>query len=145
MPGWRPVAACAAALIFTAGSGSAQPKPALMGSSALSWEDIMAKNPGGKRWQIFQAPTVTLEELEMHVTEVPGGQASHAPHRHYDEEIIIIRQGTFEVFSDGKLTKVGPGGVIFHASQTLHGLKNIGDGPGNYHVIRWKSKGSPPH
>jgi XRE family transcriptional regulator, regulator of sulfur utilization len=128
-------------LVLQASSGASQtaPKAAVQGSLVLSWEEILARNPGGRRWQLVQAPTASLDELEMHVTEVAAGKASHAPHRHADEEIIIIKQGTFDVLADGKTYRGGPGTVIFHATQTLHGLTNVSDGPGVYHVIRWRS------
>ena len=141
------VTVCSCLLLLLAGGGAAQPaaqptpKPPIQGSLALSWEDIKSRYPVGHRWQLLQAPTATLDELEMHVTEVAAGTASHEPHRHADEEIIVIKQGTFDVFSDGKITRVGPGGLVFHATNTLHNLKNVGDGPGIYHVIRWRGLG----
>jgi mannose-6-phosphate isomerase-like protein (cupin superfamily) len=149
MPRIGAVLFCSFLLLLRAGGGAAQPappptpKPPLQGSLTLSWEDIQSRNPGGHRWQLLQAPTATLDELEMHVTEVAAGKASHEPHRHADEEIIVIKQGTFDVFQDGRITRVGPGGLVFHATNSLHNLKNVGEGPGVYHVIRWTSPRPP--
>jgi hypothetical protein len=30
---------------------------------------------------------------------------------------------------------------VFQASNQLHGIRNIGNGPATYHVIQWQSPG----
>jgi XRE family transcriptional regulator, regulator of sulfur utilization len=112
-----------------------------MGSIAVTWEEIMAKGTGGRAHPVFQAPTATLDELEMHVTILPPHTASHPPHQHPDEEIIVIREGTLDAMVNGTTRRVGPGSVIFEASNQPHGLTNVGDTPASYHVIRWSSPG----
>jgi quercetin dioxygenase-like cupin family protein len=118
----------------------------LMVSRAVSFEEIMAREPKGANAgrSIFQAPTATLDELEMHLSTLPPGKSPHPPHRHADEEVVIIREGTVEVFLDGVTKRVGPGSVIFQASNKLHGLTNVGDVPAVYHVIKWNSPGMKP-
>jgi uncharacterized cupin superfamily protein len=90
--------------------------------------------------QLCKAPTATLEQLEIHITTLNPGQASHPPHRHPNEELIILREGECETLSDGKWIKVGPGSVVFNASNSLHAFRNIGTVPASYHVINWSSK-----
>ena len=118
--------------------------PAVMGSRAVSWEEIQAM-PAGKgitqARQVFKDPTATLDELELHVSTLPPGQAPHPPHKHPDEEIVIIKEGTVEAMVGGKTQRVGPGSVIFQASDQMHGMRNVGDVPAVYHVIRWNSPG----
>jgi quercetin dioxygenase-like cupin family protein len=77
----------------------------------------------------------------MHVTTLKPGIASHEPHRHPNEEIVVIREGTVEVLIDGTWKRVGPGSVVFNASNSLHGLRNVGTTPAVYHVINWTSPG----
>lgn len=111
-------------------------------STTVTWEEIQAKPaPNGRTRSLFRSPTATLDELEIHVTTLPPGQASHAPHTHPEEEVIIIKEGTVEVFQAGATRKVGPGAVLFMAAQEPHAVKNIGDTPATYHVMQWFSPG----
>ena len=118
-----------------------------MSSTVVDWTALTATTTAvGAVRQVFKAPTATLTELECHVTTLNPGLSSHAPHRHPNEEIIIVQQGMVEVFSEGTKTRVGPGSVIFHASNHLHGLTNVGETPATYHVINWRSTVTPePH
>jgi quercetin dioxygenase-like cupin family protein len=123
-------------------SSAAPSEPPVLSSTAVTWEEIQAKGPAESRArQVFKNPTATLDELELHVTTLPPGQDSHPPHKHPDEELIIIKQGTLEAFVNGETRRVGPGSVIFQAANQLHGIRNVGDTPAVYHVIRWNSPG----
>jgi XRE family transcriptional regulator, regulator of sulfur utilization len=115
----------------------ADPKP--QGSFVLPWEELQARPVNGKSRSIVRSPTATLDELESHVTVLPAGEASHAPHRHPQEEVIIVREGTVEFFQNGVTTRVGPGGFAFMASMDEHNAKNVGDTPATYFVINWKT------
>jgi quercetin dioxygenase-like cupin family protein len=70
------------------------------------------------------------------------GQTSHAPHQHRNEELVILASGKLEATSNGKTKVLGPGSIIFNASNQLHGVRNVGDGPATYHVINWASPGT---
>jgi quercetin dioxygenase-like cupin family protein len=121
--------------------GAQQSPPALLGSRTFDWDAMVKKDVAyGSTRAFFRAPTVTLAELEMHVTTLNPGQTSHAPHQHVNEELIIIKEGTIETLSLGVWKKVGPGSVIFNGSNDLHGVRNIGSTPATYHVVNWKSK-----
>jgi XRE family transcriptional regulator, regulator of sulfur utilization len=112
----------------------------LMGSRAVDWNAVQVSQDGTKSVrQFFKAPTATLAELEVHVTTLPAGELSHAPHKHPNEELVIVKEGTVEVLVDGRLQRVGPGSVIFNASNQLHSLRNVGNSAATYHVINWKS------
>lgn len=97
----------------------------------------------GARSQVFRAPTARLDELEMHITTLNPGEAPHAPHRHVDEEMIILKDGSVDSTLNGETRRVTPGGVIFQASDELHGIRNPGPGPATYYVIKWTVHGSP--
>lgn len=110
----------------------------IMGPTVFEWEDMKpVKTATGEVRSLCKAPTATVDQLEMHVTTLNVGQSPHPPHRHVNEELIIMREGECETLSDGKWVKVGPGSVVFNASNSLHGLRNVGTTPATYHVINW--------
>jgi quercetin dioxygenase-like cupin family protein len=126
------------------GVAAMQPKPEVLRSQVFDWKDMVAKpNATGEVRTVIRAPTVTLDELEIHITTLKPGLASHAPHQHPNEEMLIVREGTVEALVDGQLKRVGPGSIIFQASNQLHNIKNVGDVPATYHVINWKSPLTP--
>jgi quercetin dioxygenase-like cupin family protein len=112
----------------------------VMQSTVFDWNAIAVKQTDvGSVRQFFRSPKITLDELECHVTTLNPGLQSHPPHKHVNEELVIIREGTVEVLSNGEWKKAGPGSVVFNASNQLHALKNVGSTPAVYHVINWKS------
>jgi XRE family transcriptional regulator, regulator of sulfur utilization len=135
------VAAIAVACTACVASVASQGKP-LIGASVYDWNTIPVKKTNvGEVRSFFRGPTATLDELEVHVTTLNPGEASHPPHRHQNEELVIIKEGTVEALVDGEWKRVGVGSVIFNASNHLHGLRNVGAGPATYHVINWTSPG----
>ena len=113
-------------------------------SKAYDWQALeVITTKTGERRNLFDSPTKTLANIECHVTTLNAGVQSHAAHQHPDEELIIIKEGIVEVLVNGELKRVGPGSVIFQATNTLHSLKNAGDTKASYHVIRWVSSATP--
>lgn len=120
----------------------AQTGAKVMGSTVFDWKTIEVKPTKiGSTRKFFQAPTATLDELECHVTTLNPGESPHAPHKHPDEELIIIKEGTVEVLNDGKLKQLGTGSVIFQAANQLHSIRNTGQIAATYHVVKWNSPG----
>lgn len=128
-----------AILATTCAIGFAQsnPKP-MLHSLALAWTDLKTEQTkAGERRQVFDAPTPTLSNLECHITTLNPGEAPHAAHRHADEEMMLIKEGTVEARFENHTNIVGPGGVIFAASNELHGLRNIGTNRATYFVVKF--------
>ena len=118
------------------GAGT-DPSP-VMGPTVFHWDDSkFVNNEHGSVRSLCKSPTATVDQLEMHITRLDPGQSPHPPHRHVNEELIILREGQVETLSDGKWVKAAPGDVIFNASNSLHGLRNISSAPAVYHVINW--------
>ncbi|PWT96138.1 MAG: cupin domain-containing protein [Blastocatellia bacterium] len=138
----RDLVVASVAIVLTLSVVAVHSQTSVMGSSVFEWTSIAAKPTDvGEVRQFFRSPTATLDELECHVTTLKPGMQSHPPHKHANEELVIIREGTVEVLSNGEWKRVGPGSVIFNASNQLHALRNVGTGPATYHVINWTSPG----
>ena len=116
--------------------------PAVMGSTIFDWNQLpVKKSAKGESRKVMRAPTATLDELECHITTLNPGEMAHPAHQHPDEELIIVKEGTVESLVNGELKQVGPGSVIFQAANQMHSIRNVGDRPATYHVIKWNSPG----
>ncbi len=136
------VALFAAAL--TASAFAIADQGPVLGSTAFDYKNIPAKATDVGSVRLFvKERTATVDELEIHMTTLNPGKSPHPPHRHPNEELIILEQGTVETLSNGEWKRVGPGSVIFNASNQLHGLKNVGSEPAIYHVVNWKMAAMP--
>ena len=137
------VAAITAAGITLACVSVAQESGSLLESTAWQWKDLQAKKTDvGERREVVQQPTRTLDELEMHITTLKPHTASHPPHTHPNEEMVILKEGTLQAHVNGKEVVVGPGSVLFFASMQPHAVQNIGDTPATYFVINWATPAS---
>jgi XRE family transcriptional regulator, regulator of sulfur utilization len=121
----------------------AQEPVKLLDSTAWKWQDMQVKKTDvGELRPVVREPTRTLDELEMHITTLNPHVASHAPHTHPNEEMVIVREGTLQAHVNGKEIVVGAGSVLFFASLQPHAVQNIGDVTATYFVINWAIPGS---
>ncbi len=115
---------------------SAQP------SRVFPWDALeVLSHAHGVARPILDRATPTLDRLESHISTIAAGVASHPPHRHPDEEIVFVKDGVLEITINGEPAVAPAGSFAFFASNDLHGMRNIGDAPATYLVIRWTSPG----
>ncbi len=89
----------------------------------------------------FNGPTDQLSGVSAGACVLEPGASPHPPHRHPEEELLMIGAGTGEIECDGVLSKVGPGAMMYCAGNTLHGITNTGDGPMTFFWSKWVAKG----
>jgi XRE family transcriptional regulator, regulator of sulfur utilization len=138
------VAVIAAVVTLSGVAAVNQARPGVMGETVWDWHQLQAhQTPYGETRILARAPTATLDELELHATTLNPGEAPHPPHKHPNEELIILEKGTVEALVNGQWKRLGPGSVIFNASNVTHGLRNAGDTPAQYQVVSWRTDKTP--
>lgn len=132
------------AAVLTAGGFVLAQSGTAKGSWVINWDDVAAKTTeSGSVRSVYNGPTATLKNLDVHITTLNPGGAPHPPHKHPNEEMLIMKSGTVEALINGEWKKVGPGGVIYLASNIFHGVRNVGNEPAVYHVIGFKTADTP--
>jgi len=113
-------------------------------SQVFEWDKLEASPTAfGARRSVFRGSTVTLNSLSVDATTINAGQSSHAAHRHPDEELVILKEGTLEVNLDGRIRRVGAGSLLFFGSNDFHHMRNVGDTPATFYVIRMVTEATP--
>jgi quercetin dioxygenase-like cupin family protein len=119
-------------------------KKAAMTSTVIEWNSVPAKpSATGSGRKFLNGPTPTLENLDCHASTLNPGATNHEILKRPDDEVIIIKEGTVEVYVNGKWVRVGPGSVIFNARNSDQSMRNVGDGPATYHVVTFRPPAPP--
>ena len=114
----------------------------LVQSSVVKADGIQPEGaaPGAKAYVQFNGPTVQLAALASGFVTLEMGAQPHPPHRHPEEEIMIVGEGTGEFFLDGVTTQVKTGDMLFAEANVLHGVRNTGQTPMTFYFIKMMGK-----
>jgi len=91
----------------------------------------------GSQRVYFEGGTAGLKSLVVGSLVLNAGQEPHPPHRHADEEVLLITEGAGEVTMNGTASQVAAGAVMYAAPNYLHGIKNTGQSPLTFYYIKW--------
>ena len=126
--------------------GGAAGALAKMSSGVTTWEEIQSRikpTKTGQRRDVFDAPTPTLDRFHCHITTLNPGENTGPLHRHPQEEVVIVKEGTLEINIDGKKQIAGAGSMIFYAANENENMTNIGKTPATYYVLQWYTARTP--
>jgi len=114
----------------------------LLQSKVVKLESLQAEGaaPGAKAYVHFNGPTRQLAALASGAVTLEPGARPHPPHRHPEEEIMIVGEGTGEFSIDGVATTVKAGDMVFAESNVLHGVLNTGKTRMVFYFIKAQSK-----
>ena len=132
-----------AAVAATGGDAAAQTSQGRLTTAELSKSrvvrftdlPVIKLDNGGEQRRVMSGTLPTGEFIEIHETVLPAGKTPHASHKHPNSEWLFIQSGKLEYDNDGTLLPVGPGDIIFSASNVTHGLRNVGTTDGSYIVF----------
>ncbi|WP_324678596.1 cupin domain-containing protein [Hymenobacter sp. GOD-10R] len=110
------------------------------GSFVKDWSKFkMSKTDKGETRPVFDQPSSMFKRFDVHATVLNPGKASHPPHTHRTEEIILMTKGSGEMLIDKTPHKATAGDVILLRSNVPHAFTNTGTTPCGYFAIQWHS------
>jgi (S)-ureidoglycine aminohydrolase len=111
------------------------------GSFMKDWSHFKVVKTDKKETRpVFDRPSTMFRRFDVHATMLMPGIASHPPHTHRTEEIILMTQGSGEILIGQKAHKAAVGDVVFLEANVPHAFTNTGKGPCGYFAIQWHSK-----
>ena len=87
-------------------------------------------------YQYWFAGKEFLDGRTLKMSVVKPHEATHAPHRHAEDEFFFVLEGRAEFFLDGKTRTAGPLTSFYCPPNQEHGIRNIGDSVLKYLVIK---------
>lgn len=77
-----------------------------------------------------------LDGRTLKMSVVAPHSATHAPHRHPEDEMFFVLEGTAELYLDGARKIVKPYASFYCPPNSEHGIRNVGDTVLKYLVIK---------
>jgi mannose-6-phosphate isomerase-like protein (cupin superfamily) len=100
----------------------------------FSEEKKVPTEAGYQYW--FADKTFLDDGRTLKLSVVDKGKATHAPHRHVEDEFFFILEGKAEFYLEGKTKVVGPNTSLYCPSNMEHGIRNVGETQLKYLVIK---------
>lgn len=96
--------------------------------------------PGCVAFSYFNGSTDQLSGVSAGRVVLEPGAVPHDPHRHPEEEFMIVATGTGEIVCGETTTPVGPGSMMYSAGNVLHGIRNTGSEPMTFYWSKWSAR-----
>ncbi|TDN40319.1 cupin domain-containing protein [Hymenobacter sp. UV11] len=100
----------------------------------------LIKTGKGETRPVFDRPSSMFSRFDVHATVLNAGLASHPPHTHRAEELILMTQGRGQILIDKTAHPAAAGDVVLLRANVPHAFTNTGAGPCGYFAIQWHSK-----
>jgi len=99
---------------------------------------------GWKPYPQFKGVARRIRHLSCHVSVLNQDHTPHPPHRHKEEEILMLLSGEVEITlpdqpsSDGTCARrLNPGDFVYYPAYFGHTLTCVGDQAANYLMFKW--------
>jgi quercetin dioxygenase-like cupin family protein len=96
-------------------------------------EDTVGTKVGYQYWFVDKN---FLDGRTLKMSVVKPHSATHAPHTHTEDEFFFVLEGNAEFYLNGETITGTPYSSFYCPSNSVHGIKNIGDTELKYLVIK---------
>jgi quercetin dioxygenase-like cupin family protein len=134
--------------------GEAGPRLQLSGGRVHALRTPLEPDPNEpwKAYPIFRGATADLRDLTAHASTLKHKQCPHPPHRHVEEEILLVLSGEVDVILPDTAPSRGgndrhrlrAGEFVYYPSNFSHTLETISPEPANYLMFKWQTDGVEP-
>jgi quercetin dioxygenase-like cupin family protein len=94
----------------------------------------------GRFLPYFTDDTHALSPILVGVAKIDAGQQIHPPHRHADEEYLMVTKGRGIWSLNGVQTPAGEGDILFARSWDYHGIRAADDSPLEFVVFKYSGR-----
>lgn len=111
------------------------------GSLMKDWNELeVKKTDKGESRPIFDRPSSMFPRFDVHATALNPGMASHPPHTHRAEELILLIKGNGEMLISQTSQKAKAGDAILLRANIPHAFTNTGNVQCGYFAIQWHNQ-----
>ena len=113
-------------------------------STILSEADVAESDADwGTFYPYFTDDTHALKPVLVGVAKIMAGQQIHPPHRHADEEYLMVTRGRGEWYLNGETREAKEGDILFAKPWDYHGIRAAEDSPLEFVVFKYSGRHAP--
>lgn len=110
-------------------------------SQIISQSDIVADAAGwGSFYPYFADNTHVLKPVLVGVAKLKAGEQIHPPHRHADEEYLMVTEGRGIWSLNGETRAAKKGDILFARAWDYHGITAASDSPLEFVVFKYSGR-----
>jgi ectoine hydroxylase-related dioxygenase (phytanoyl-CoA dioxygenase family)/mannose-6-phosphate isomerase-like protein (cupin superfamily) len=97
-------------------------------------------------YHILRGATPNVSEMESHVSVLSPGHSPHPPHRHVEEELLVVLDGEAEIVIprsadefEPRIQRLTAGGFVYYPAYQYHTIRNVSSRPVTYLMYKWRA------
>lgn len=115
---------------------NAAPASAIISEAATASDEA----DWGTFYPYFTQDTHVLSPVLVGVAKIEAGQQIHHPHRHADEEYLMVTKGRGTWSLNGEQSPASEGDILFARAWDYHGIRADDDSPLEFVVFKYSAR-----
>ncbi|MCA9395293.1 MAG: cupin domain-containing protein [Candidatus Omnitrophica bacterium] len=101
------------------------------------------QSAGWQGYPLFSGGSTNVSKLTCHTSVLDPGACPHPPHRHPEEELLVLLDGELDVIlpelkgTGGKNRRLKVGGFLYYPADFPHTIRTVSDVPAKYVMFKW--------